>query len=188
MTSTTRNFGVDGLDEIIDVDKFTQEISEDITDLDEAMKTQTARAAYYSMLLAKARKQADQVDLLVKVIDAKLTKVMREKLNKEAAELAEAEGTKVEKITVDMVKAEVTLHPEMRRYLQIQSDAVELRSVCSAAADAFRTRREMLTGLGHLAREQMRANLTVQSASQAVQGYKARRAARRGEDAPAEAS
>jgi heme oxygenase len=69
----------------------------------------------------------------------------------------------------------------MIRELQLQIDADEIRAVCNAASDAFRTRREMLTGLGHLTREQMRSNLTVQTATQSVSSYKARRAARRGE-------
>jgi hypothetical protein len=169
------------LDEIIDIDKFTAEITEEITDLNEAMRTQTARAAYYAILAAKARKQAQQVELRVKVIEAALTKSMREKLNKEALDTAEREGTKVEKVTVDMVKAAVMTHPTMIRELQLQIDADEIRAVCNAASDAFRTRREMLTGLGHLTREQMRSNLTVQTATQSVSSYKARRAARRGE-------
>lgn len=152
------------IEPIIDVDQFTTEIQEEINDLTEAMRTQTARAAYYAMLYAKAQKQAKDVDLLVKLVEAKLNKLMREQLNQAANDLAEEEGSKPERVTVDMVKAEVLLHPEMRKYLQMQIDADEIKGVCYAASEAFRTRREMLTSLGHLTREQMRTNITIQGA------------------------
>lgn len=143
------------LQEFIDVDAFTKEINEDISDISEAMRTQTARAAYYSIMTTKAKKQKAKVDLFTKIIEAKLTKTMRQKLVAAAVELAEEEGTKPEKITVDMVKAEVALHPEMREWMQRQIDADEIYSVCKAAYDAFFTRREMLKGLGQMSRTQM---------------------------------
>lgn len=176
------------IENIIEVDQFTKEIQEEISDLTEAMRTQTARAAYYAMLYAKARKQSDDVGLLVKLIEAKLTKVMRERLNEAAKQLAEEESSKPEKITVDMVKAEVLLHPEMRKYLQMQIDADEIKGVCAAASDAFRTRREMLTSLGHLTREQMRTNLTIQGqrdGGSVRERYRQRTAAREAGEAEA---
>lgn len=147
------------LQDFIDVEAFTKEITEEITDLTEAMRTQTARAAFYSINATKAKKQKEEVALNVKVIEAALTKKMREKLTKAAIELAEEEGTRVEKVTVDMVKAEVTLHPEMRKWMKIQIEADEIYAVCKAAYDAFYTRREMLTSMGHMSRAEMQSNL-----------------------------
>jgi hypothetical protein len=185
-----RNYAADGLDSIIDIDEFVTLINADIaSDLTEAMRTQTGYAATYAVHAASARRQAADIDLNVKLIDAKLTKVMREKLNEGARQLAEEEGSKPEKITVDMVKAEVMLHPEMRKWLQMQIDADEIRAVCNAAADAFRTRREMLTSLGHLTREQMRTNLTIQgqsSGSSVRERYRQRNEARESGEASAE--
>lgn len=162
----------------IDIDEFVKEINEPIEDLTEAMRTQTARAAHYSMQTTKAKKQKDKVALYVKTIEAQLTKTCRLALNKAAQELAEEENSKPEKITVDMVKAEIALHPKMREWLEKQIDADEIYAVCKAAYDAFYTRREMLTSMGHMSREQMRANLTIRSAQETATSYKARRAAR----------
>jgi len=166
------------LKQFIEVDDFTREINEPIEDLTEAMRTQTARAAYYSMQATAAKRQKDKVALIVKTVEAKLTKVCREALNKEAVDLAKQDGTKPEKITVDMVRAEVALHPEMRKWLELQIDADEIYSICKAAYDAFYTRREMLTSMGHMTREQMRANLTIKSAQDNMSDYRQRRAAR----------
>lgn len=186
--TTKRNYSKDGLEEFIDVDEFTTLITADLADdLMGAFTKQSGLAATYAIKAASARRQCNDVDLIVKMIEAQLTKTLRTKLNDAERELAEEEGRKPEKITVDMVKAEVMLHPEMRKWLQMQIDADEIRSVCNAASDAFRTRREMLTGLGHMTREQMRTNITIQSAQDAAKGYKARRAARRGEVAETEA-
>lgn len=188
--SKKRNYAAEGLDDIIDVAEFTALITADIADdLMEAFRTQTGYAATYAVHAASARRQAADIDLMVKLVDAKLTKIMRQKLTDAANDLAQQEGTKPEKITVDMVKAEVMLHPEMRKWLQMQIDADEIRAVCNAAADAFRTRREMLTGMGHLTREQMRTNITIQGAKGA-EGVRARhrdRMARRQEEQSGEA-
>lgn len=163
------------LEQFIDVDAFTKEITEEITDLTEAMRTQTARAAHYSIQSTKAKKQKDKVALVVKTVEAQLTKTCRKQLMEAANELAEEENTKPERITADMVKAEVALHPTMRQWLEKQIDADEIYAVCKAAYDAFYTRREMLTSMGHMSREQMRANLTIRSAQENVSGYKQRR-------------
>lgn len=181
-----RNYSQDGLDEFIDIDEFTKLITADLSeDLMGALTQQTGHAATYAIAATRARKQCADIDLMVKMIAAKLTKLKREQLNKAERELAEEEGRKVEKITVDMVQAEVMLHPEMIKWLQMQIDADEIRAVCNAAADAFRTRREMLTGIGHLTREQMKTSIQIRSAQDAAQGYRQRRAARRGEGAEA---
>lgn len=173
------------LEQYIDVDIFTTEINEDINDLTEAMRTQTARAAFYGAMNARAEKQLATVKRNLKLIEAQLTKTLRAKLVKAEQELAADEGRKVEKITVDMVRAEVDLHPEARKWSMLLIDAEEIQAICKVAYDAFRTRREMLVSLGHLTREQLRTNVQIQSAREAAQGYKARRAARRGEDATA---
>jgi len=89
---------------------------------------------------------------------------------KAANELAEEENTKPEKVTVDMVKAEVALHPKMREWLEIQIDADEIYSVCKNAYDAFYSRREMLKSRGHLTTEEMRSNLTIRKAMDGASG------------------
>lgn len=171
------------LDEIIDVELFTSEIEAEISDLTEAMRTQTARAAYYGVLFAKAKKQADSVDLRIKALTAALTTKHRKALNDAAKDLADAEGTKPEKITVDMVQAAVALDPIMRKWDAIKLDADEIKTVCQVARDAFRTRQDMIVSLGHMTREQMRTNIQIQSAKEAATGYRERRARRQQEAA-----
>jgi hypothetical protein len=177
-----RNYSQDGLEEFIDVDEFTALITADLSeDIMGAFTKQSGYAATYSVKAASARRQAADIDLIVKMVNAKLTKLKREQLTKAERELAEDENRKIEKITVDMVASEVMLDPAMIKWLQMQIDADEIRAVCNAAADAFRTRSEMLKGLGHLTSAQMKTNVQIQSAQSAAQSYKARRAARRGE-------
>ncbi len=170
------------LDPFIDIDLFTKEINEDIHDLTEAMRTQTARAAFYGAMNARAEKQLATVKRTLKLIEAQLTKTLRAKLVKAEQELAEQENRKVEKITVDMVRAEVDLHPEARKWGGLMIEAEEIQAICRVAYDAFRTRREMLVSLGHLTREQLRTDVRIQSAKDAADGYRTRRAARRGEE------
>jgi hypothetical protein len=172
------------LDEFIDVEVFTQEISEDITDLNEAMRKQTSRAAYYGMRAASAKTQAARIDNIVKATEAKLKVEHRRLLTEEAVKLAEDEGGKPERITAEMVQSAVFTDPRMLKLLQIQLEADEIKTVCNVASDAFRTRRDMLKSLGHLAIEQMRGPMRMTGGTtdplKAADEYRARRAARGG--------
>jgi hypothetical protein len=159
------------LQEFIDVAKFTEEVNENLEDITEAMRTQTARAAWYGICHSKAKKQKNKVELLVKAVDAKLTTKHRKILQDEA-------GSKPERITVDMVKAAVALDPQMLNLQKIQLEADEIESICRVAMDAFRTRSSMIVSLGNLARDQLKTNVQIQSARQAVSGYDQRRQAR----------
>lgn len=174
------------LDPCIDVDQFSAEINESLDDLTEAMRTQTARAAFYGIGHSKAKRQQQKVALIIKTVEAQLTKKHRKALNDAAIAEADATGTKPEKITVDMVKSEVALDNDMRKWALVQMEADEIETVCRVAYDAFKARREMLTSLGLLARDQLKTNMQITSARSAIDGYRARRAARREEEADQE--
>lgn len=171
------------LETFIDMDEFLSEVKQtiDATNLTQAMSTQTARAAFYSMQSIRAKRQKEEVAHKIKLITAQLTKVTRERLNEEALKNAQATQTKPERITVDMVQSEVALHPKMREWEQLQIEADEIYAVCKAAYDAFYTRREMLTSIGFLHREELRSNLTIRSAEENTNKYRERRAQREAE-------
>lgn len=166
------------LDQFIDVQKFTDEVNEGLDDITEAMRTQTARGAWYGICHSKAKRQRNKVELLVKAVAAKLTKKHRAALQAEAIKLAEEEGGKPERITVDMVQASVALDPDMLKWQQVQLEADEIESICRVAMDAFRTRSSMIVSLGNLTRDQLKTNTQIQSARDAAAGYRDRRASR----------
>lgn len=166
------------LHQIIDVDAFVSEVEEPIDDIMDAMRTQTSRMAFYSMKKAEARRQRDKVGLIIKAVEAQLTKTCRAQLVTAANKLAEEENTKPERITADMVKAEVALHADMRKWLEVQLEAEEIYSVCMAAYETFRTRSDMIQSLGHMTRAQMQTGLVIESAKKTASSYKARRAER----------
>lgn len=161
------------LDQIIDVDKFTTDIEAHQDDINEAMRTQTQMCAYYGMKHAAAQKQLQRVKLIEKTIRASVSKGIREKIV--------AAG---DKVTVDAVRDATDLDAQVKSYSLILIDAQEIETICKVAYNAFRTRTEMLTSMGHMTRAQMNNNLTVRSAREAAQDYRQRREAslaRRGE-------
>lgn len=172
------------IEEFIDVDQFAAEITADISDLNEEFRTITARTAYYAIQAAKAKTQANRIENIVKATEAKLKVEHRKSLTKAAQDVAEEDGGKPEKITADMVNSAVYTDPRMLRLLDIQLKADEVRTVCNAAVDAFRTRREAAKSLGHLTTEQMRSQMritgqqTAQSVSNSREEYRKRRASR----------
>ena len=166
------------VEDILDVDKFTAEIEEDIEDLNEAMRKQTSRAAYYGMLHAKSKTQSARIDRAVRAVEASLKVNHRALLRKAAEDLAEEEGGKPERITADMVESAVYTDARMLNLTSIQAAAQEVEMVCRVAYDAFRTRRDMLVSLGHLTREQMRSAPLVREAQGTVEEYRKRRESR----------
>lgn len=176
------------IEEFIDVETFVTEIDEKLEDLNEAMRTLPARTAFYGMKYAQAKTQAARIDNIIKATAAMLKKEHREALTKAALEIAEADGTKPERVTAEMVEAAVYTDPRMVKLMAIQLHAEEVKSICQVAQDAFRTRRDMVKSLGHLATEQMRQNLRFTAPeANAVQGYQARRRQREaGQSSPTE--
>ena len=170
--------------EFIDIGIFQTEIAEDMNDLNEAMRKLPERAAYYATLAAKARTQSMKIDNIVKSQEAKYKVEHRRLLTEAAIELAEQEGGKPERITTDMVNSAVYSDPRMLKLMDIQLHAEEVKMVCNVAAEAFRTRRDMLKSMGHLAIEEMRKAVRVQRPSDAIDEYRARRAARGGGENP----
>lgn len=163
------------LKEFIDVEVFTKEINEEI-DLNEAMRTQTARCAYYSRMRAQAKKQKGYIDNLVRAQEAKYKAEWRKALMDEAVKIASKENTKPERITNDMIQAAVFSDPRMIKLMRIQLDAQEIFDVCHVAYDAFKVRQDMLISMGHMARAEMQQEMKMkgQEATSQVKNSAAR--------------
>lgn len=174
------------LDPCIDIAQFTTEVNEELSDITEAMRTQTARAAWYGICHSKSKRQKNKIELTVKAVQAKLMTKHRRLLMDEAVKLAEEEGGKPERITVDMVQSAVALDRDMIKWQQVQLEADEIESVCRVAMDAFRTRSSMIVSLGNLTRDQLKTNIQIQSARDAVSGYDQRRAGRQARQRPSQ--
>jgi hypothetical protein len=156
------------LEEFIDIDTFMKEIEEGQDDIGEAMRRQTAKCAFYGIQHTKAKKQASKFALSVRTVDAILTKRYRK-------EMVDAD----ERPTADIVKAMVVTNPQMSELLKQQLDADEIETICKVAYDAFKTRRDMLTGLGHLTTQAMRTGNQIATARDSIKdGYRERRAER----------
>lgn len=169
--------------EYLDIEKFTQEVNEDMSDLTAAMRTQTARAAYYGVLLSQARTQESKAALIAKSLEARLTKRYRESLTKQMQQEADDAGVKkAERVTIDMVKAEVALDPQMMVIESKLLQAQEIKNICQVAYDAFRTRRDMIVSLGHMTRAEMNSKLQgiTNTANENKEEYQRRRAQRQG--------
>lgn len=158
----------------IDVDVFTTEVQDELSDLTAAMQTQTARTAYYGMQYAGAQKQAKKVKLIASSVEAQLTSTYRKKLEAAARDEVEESNKPPVRITAEMVKSAVHLDANFIKYAQLQIDADEIEQVCRVAYDAFKTRRDMLISLGQLSRAQLSGNATVAGAVQAAARHRQR--------------
>jgi len=152
------------LEQFMDVDTFLKDIAAHQDDISEAMRTQTQMCAFYGIKHAGAQKQAARIKLLDKTTRASVAKRVR-------TELVNAG----EKATADLVRDTVDLDGVVKTTALLLIDAEEIETITKMAYFAFRTRTEMLTGLGHLSRAQMQNNQTVQTARQSAESYRARR-------------
>jgi len=173
------------LDEFIDIDEFVAEIESDVDDLHQSLTTQPARLAYYGLYKTRAKRQRDRVSNYVRSIEAKLKKEYREKLTEEAAKLADEEGTKPQRISNDMVEAEVYTDQRMLKLLEVELKAKEIYETCDVARDAYRQRCEMIKSLSILTGQEMRMGISQEirkSKKRTVEDYKNRRKNRGGGD------
>lgn len=170
------------IDQIINVDQLLLDVNGSMDDLNEAMRTQTALALHYGLQHAKSRTQRNKFDNLLKTVEAGLQKQHRKLLQEAAVADAEANGGKPERITADMVAAAVGTDSRMLKLMNKQLEAAEIEHVCRIAYEAFRTRSDMIKGMGMLTREEMRTtSATVsKSASALREDYHNRRAGRQG--------
>jgi hypothetical protein len=168
------------LNPFIDLDEFQREVEMPIdqANLSLALSTQTARHAYYSAKMIQARTQRDKVARNVKLINAKLTKVIRERLTAAARDLAAQSGTKPERITVDMIQADVALSPDMMAWEDKLIQAEEIYGICKVASDTFFTRKEMLKSIGNVTIESMRKDMKFLTPENTASNYYQRRASR----------
>jgi hypothetical protein len=176
------------LENFIDVDLFITEVEGELNDLDEAMRTQTARTAYYGIQYGRAQKQASTVKLTLNSVEATLIKKYRTQLEDAAREEVDGTNKQPTRVTAEMVKAAAHVDPNYLQYAKLLIDADEIEMVCRVAYDAFKTRRDMLVSLGHLKSAQLKSNVTIQGARSAAGGYAARRAAREAEQDSAAAA
>src|SRR5437868_8555122 len=93
------------LEQFIDVDVFITEVEGELNDLDEAMRTQTARTAYYGIQYGRAQKQAATVKLTLASVEATLIKKYRTELENAARDEVEGTNKQPTRVTVEMVKA-----------------------------------------------------------------------------------
>jgi hypothetical protein len=138
------------LQQFIDVEAFSTEVTEELTDLTAAMSSQTARTAYYGIQHGQAKKQKAHIELIFSSVEAQLTKKYREQLEAAAADEVAGTNKAPARITAEMVKSAVHLDPNFLKYAKLKIDADEIESVCRVAYDAFKTRREMLSSIGRL--------------------------------------
>lgn len=169
------------LQQFIDVDTFTKEVSEELTDLTAAMQTQTARTAYYGIQHGRAKKQKAHVELILDSVEAQLTKKYREQLEDAARDEVAGTNKAPARITAEMVKSAVHLDQNFLKYAKLKIDSEEIEMVCRVAYDAFKTRREMLSSLGRLHTAELRGNATVAGAMEASARHRDRLSRRESE-------
>jgi len=160
------------LAEYIDVDQFTKDIDTEQTDISEAMRTQTAKAAYYGIQLAKAQRQSAKAKLVLRTLEAKKGKEYRKDITDAG-----------EKPTAQLVQEFVDTDNAVVKMRDILNNAEEIEHICKVAYEAFRTRRDMLTGLGMMTRAELNSGVRVSSGRREANNYRERRAARQAAEA-----
>ena len=138
------------IESYVDPDKFTADLETSESSLSDDMRRQSSLTAYYGVLASKAKRQMSQCKLRVRQTEAKLSKKYKLQL--------EGEG---ERPTNPVISAMVATHPLFRAQSERLIDAEEVYEISKVAYDAFKYRREMLTGIGNMKRAEMRSNLNV---------------------------
>jgi len=164
------------LDTFIDADEFISELNADATDINKSMAQVTSKLAWYGIQASKARRQRDDLKQLVEIKTVALNKHFRQAL--EAVAREEAGDKKPKSVTASMVDSETLLNRDLIKMQRQLHEAEEIYQICVVARDAMRQRGDMLRSIGALTRDQLKADVSIQDAETAVEGYKNRRANR----------
>lgn len=164
------------LETFIDADEFIRELNADATDINKSMAQVTSKLAWYGIQASKARRQRDDLKQLVEIKTVALNKTFRERLEAKARE--NADGKKPDRVTKDMVDSETMLNRELIHMQRSLHEAEEIYQICIVARDAMRQRGDMLRSIGALTRDQLKTDTQIQTAENAAEGYKRRRANR----------
>ncbi len=121
-------------------------IARNFDGIGEELSRQASLTYYYSTLTAKAEKQLANLKLRLEAVEAQVATNVRTKA-----------ATDSEKLTADMVKERVRLHPKTIAFEQAIIEAQEVLSVLKGAFGAIKDKKDSLVAMSHMSREELRA-------------------------------
>lgn len=146
------------VDQFVDPERIANDVATDSSSLD-ALRSELSRQAglvyFYSSMAAKAERQHSHLKLRLEAVEAQVATNVR----KDAA-------TTGEKLTADMVKERVRLHPQTIAVEQAIIEAKEVDAVLKGTVQALRDKSASLTSLTNMTRDEIRAALSVEQEAQ----------------------
>lgn len=136
---------------LIDADKLARDVSINENELSNSMAEQASLFTWYSQLNVRAKRQVNDLELLVEVQEGNAAKRLRD----EAVSLGE-------KPVQARIDKEVLIDAKVVQAKRALNEAKQAANLCQAAVDAMRQRRDMLVQIGNDRREEKKGNLIIQ--------------------------
>lgn len=140
------------VDTLIDPDKALNDANINEATLNDEFIRQPGLFFYYVSQHARAEKQHASLKLSLEAVEAKAATKVR---------LAAQEAG--EKLTADMVKERVRLHPTVVRTEQAVIDAKQVETILKGMVEAMRHKKDMLIVKGNMTRDELKARISVES-------------------------
>lgn len=134
----------------VDPTKVKGDLTYSIANLSGAMVDQAALFAHYGELAAKAARQVDDLELMLDVAKAKVSRVVRDEAAKAGL-----------KPSVAQVEADVMVHGKVIEYRQAINAAKQIEASAKTLVEAFKQRKDMLIQLGAGEREEKKGELRI---------------------------
>lgn len=138
------------VNQFLDKSQLKNDISFSNTDLTSAMMEQASLFVHYGVLAAQAARQVDQFETRLEIAESAVYRQIRD--DKVKAD---------EKITEPALKALVAAHKTIRQIKIAINEAKMVETVCKAAVEGFRQRRDMLVQMGALSREELKGEVVI---------------------------
>lgn len=132
-TPTTQTGSPLDMREYVDVNQLKKDVSFDLHDLDNAIRSHASLFVHYANLARLARAQADRMKAVVDVLESKLYAIHREALMSEGKKATEAQVT-----------AAVQCDPRWMSAQMKRIDAKAIYDLANDAREAFAQRKDML--------------------------------------------
>lgn len=138
--------------QFIDPDEAKRDLAYSAANINDAFMNQASKFAYYGVLLAKASRQVNDIELTIETAEAKILRDTRDSYVRL--------GKKVP--AVDSLKAEVANHPKIIALKKALNEAKQIEALGKTVVEAFRQRKDMLVSHGLISREELKGELAIQ--------------------------
>lgn len=144
MANETKTATIFKVKRLVDEVQLKKDLNFSNLELSNAMVEQASLFAHYGILAARASRQVDDTKLLLENTEAKVYRLIRDKMAEDGI-----------KITEVQLEKQVSIHSQVMQFKRALNEAKQIEAIAKIATESFRQRKDMLIQEGAQGRAEM---------------------------------